>query len=1293
MPCKDPAGSTNHQSGMARMLDVQFRHLRYDVFEPVIDACYHASQQLAVSLGQPTPLDYEAQQRTARGTQYFLFRDVELEDLRFEREGIHLRLSFACPARLRQRHLLSSGHLESGMLMAVIGLDANMTVSTTFCKIEIRQSTLAMKPITGNHFRAAVVASFADPTDTDAVRQALQGLRSSREKDKFAIVEFPSVLVAGYDWILKHLQQLSSNSTEVAFSDLIAPTSSQHSQEIPKPAYTGRGFDLSILQATNEDDSCPTPTVGPGFLQSAASERNNVIENICSTTTLDRGQATALCENLSRGLAFTQGPPGTGKTYLGVSLAKVILRHVPNKPILVACMTNHALDNFLGDLVKEGITKVARLGNGSKEDWIGKHTLASLAKNFKLTYGESLRIGKSYRGTESLLKDGTKWCEALNSQTLTWDAVRDHLERNYWKAFNDLSKCLSRKEAEIEDIHRKRSTAGAFAFQHWSTGGDLKDIEAFKREIRSWFGKTKLDDSGESEDFPQSSPLTPSVHRLANPIDYSSGVPWDDVWSLPMAGRIALLAKWESELGASNTLDKLVEIQQRYHAARETKSDAHNEVDARLLAGQDVIGMTTTACAKHWSMLKTLDLQTLICEEAGEIMEAQTITTLLPSITHAIFIGDPLQLRPQVDQPCLSLETTQGSKYRLDESLFERMAMPRAPGAQSLPVSKLNLQRRMHPDVADLMRATLYPFLQDHPSTTRLPVAGMAHRTFWLDHQEPEDIPDPLAVGGRSYSNSFECAMISELVRYLLNTNDFDSGDISVLVPYSRQLACLKERLSRTVNCSIALSDEDKEDLADMGLLDDAGQQPFRMDVEVRTMVRLATIDGFQGEEAKVIILSTVRSNLQDRVGFLQTTNRINVACSRARNGFYIVGNSTLLRTVDMWGSIIADFHSKERIELDSEFALDRIFEMSSFGEISDTTCSMAEACKKALQCPQCGASCGGVQRYRHIRQFQLAPVTIERLYKMFGRKMDMGASSIRKDIENLDSGFQWFCKSIDMGPVASQQSAALIKARMTYLMSTQTAITQFRDQVVRKAEKDVEQTIGRLGDTYTSKTPSLSFKCRFDVLYLHCRWIQLREATRIIQFVEKAYDSKLMDAVIGTLRLRTIAEAKESIQEAGMLVAECRSKTIKRVEAEALIIRVGFARLIETLDTAEPSQQKDVSKWLEQANNLAAEYPDTAGLLKSSLESVKKYWHGEKNMAELWTPEARVFWEKWGRFRTGSLVYCEHGHPYTTALYRGCPECGRFVDPTVPAAQPDYESRLNRDKFLEVLQRMTGTH
>ena len=44
-------------------------------------------------------------------------------------------------------------------------------------------------------------------------------------------------------------------------------------------------------------------------------------------------------------------------------------------------------------------------------------------------------------------------------------------------------------------------------------------------------------------------------------------------------------------------------------------------------------------------MLDNLGIQTVICEEAGEVMEAQTTCTLFPSVEHAIAIGDPLQLR------------------------------------------------------------------------------------------------------------------------------------------------------------------------------------------------------------------------------------------------------------------------------------------------------------------------------------------------------------------------------------------------------------------------------------------------------------------------------------------------------------------------------------------------------------------------------------------------------------------------------------------------------------------------
>lgn len=85
-------------------------------------------------------------------------------------------------------------------------------------------------------------------------------------------------------------------------------------------------------------------------------------------------------------------------------------------------------------------------------------------------------------------------------------------------------------------------------------------------------------------------------------------------------------------------------------------------------------------------------------------------------------------------------------------------------------------------------------------------------------------------------------------------------------------------------------------------------------EVEIGSMLKLATIDNFQGEESKVVILSTVRSNFDGRVGFLKTSNRINVGCSRARNGFYIVGNASLMRHVPMWNQIVKKLVAKQMI-------------------------------------------------------------------------------------------------------------------------------------------------------------------------------------------------------------------------------------------------------------------------------------------------------------------------------------------------------------------------------------------
>lgn len=80
----------------------------------------------------------------------------------------------------------------------------------------------------------------------------------------------------------------------------------------------------------------------------------------------------------------------------------------------------------------------------------------------------------------------------------------------------------------------------------------------------------------------------------------------------------------------------------------------------------------------------------------------------------------------------------------------------------------------------------------------------------------------------------------------------------------------------------------------------------------MKDYIRLATIDNFQGEEAKVIILSTVRSG--GRLGFVKSANRINVACSRARDGFYVVGSANNLESDPKWRSIISIFNSYHSI-------------------------------------------------------------------------------------------------------------------------------------------------------------------------------------------------------------------------------------------------------------------------------------------------------------------------------------------------------------------------------------------
>jgi hypothetical protein len=72
-----------------------------------------------------------------------------------------------------------------------------------------------------------------------------------------------------------------------------------------------------------------------------------------------------------------------------------------------------------------------------------------------------------------------------------------------------------------------------------------------------------------------------------------------------------------------------------------------------------------------------------------------------------------------------------------------------------------------------------------------------------------------------------------------------------------------------------------------------------------KQVLRIATVDNFQGEEAKVVIISLVRSNMMKSAGFLKTTNRINVLLSRAKHGMYIFGNANTYAHISMWSKVL----------------------------------------------------------------------------------------------------------------------------------------------------------------------------------------------------------------------------------------------------------------------------------------------------------------------------------------------------------------------------------------------------
>lgn len=116
---------------------------------------------------------------------------------------------------------------------------------------------------------------------------------------------------------------------------------------------------------------------------------------------------------------------------------------------------------------------------------------------------------------------------------------------------------------------------------------------------------------------------------------------------------------------------------------------------------------------------KAIGPKVMLVEEAGQVLEAHILGSLVPSVQHLIMIGDPQQLRPTLNNYCrwlsihalqyersdicfslaLSMDHRSGSLvYKFDMSLMERLS------SSGFPMSQIDVQRRMRPTISELVR-------------------------------------------------------------------------------------------------------------------------------------------------------------------------------------------------------------------------------------------------------------------------------------------------------------------------------------------------------------------------------------------------------------------------------------------------------------------------------------------------------------------------------------------------------------------------------------------------------------
>lgn len=315
---------------------------------------------------------------------------------------------------------------------------------------------------------------------------------------------------------------------------------------------------------------------------------------------------------------------------------------------------------------------------------------------------------------------------------------------------------------------------------------------------------------------------------------------------------------------------------QKIARLKERATELEYTINESLFTDARVIACTLTGSAHH--LLQGRRFGTLFIDEAAQALEA-SCWIAIQKADRVVLAGDHRQLPPTIKSPA-------ALSGGLDKTLMQTICenKPRC-------VSMLNVQYRMCDEIMQFPNREFYDGqLHSDPSVKYRGILDWDTAIEWIESETPLenlepleslenlDRPEPpespgelLASDGLSRINPAEARQaLQALSNYIERIGRdrilHERLDIGIISPYKGQVQLLRRMLRR-----------------------DSYWKPLRH------LISVNTVDGFQGQERDIILISMVRNNEQGQVGFLSDLRRMNVAITRARMKLIIIGHSPTL--------------------------------------------------------------------------------------------------------------------------------------------------------------------------------------------------------------------------------------------------------------------------------------------------------------------------------------------------------------------------------------------------------------